>query len=84
LATVFPLFQETDGRYHPSALSFLTKAALATQLSPQGSQAEQSAAEQRNCRTAIGDRLYCGSGLDGLACFNGLEKSKRGNCGQDE
>jgi hypothetical protein len=30
-------------------LHFLTKPALATQFAPQGSQAEQSATEQRNC-----------------------------------
>ena len=33
----------------------LTKPVLATQFTPQRSQAEQSAAEQRNCRAAIGN-----------------------------
>ena len=32
----------------------LTKSLLATQLASEGSQAEQSATEQRNCRAAIG------------------------------
>ena len=44
-----------NGRRASVELSFLTKSRLATQFAPQGNQAEQSAAEQRNCRAAIGD-----------------------------
>ena len=34
--------------------AFMTSSPLATQFAPQGSQAEQSETEQRNCRAAIG------------------------------
>ena len=44
-----------NGRRASVELSFLTKSRLATQFAPQGNQAEQSAAEQRNCRAAIGN-----------------------------
>ena len=40
---------ETAIRPTSAELHFLTKPALATQFAPQGSQAEQSATEQRNC-----------------------------------
>ncbi len=44
-------FLELETAIRPSSveLHFLTKPALATQFAPQGSQAEQSATEQRNC-----------------------------------
>src|SRR5205814_10160708 len=49
---------ESLGRTRPKGKSvsnqLLTKSGLATQFAPQGSQAEQSATEQRNCRAAIG------------------------------
>jgi hypothetical protein len=40
---------ETAIRPTSAELHFLTKPALATQFAPQGSQAEQSETEQRNC-----------------------------------
>jgi hypothetical protein len=46
---------ETAIRPTSTELHFLTKPALATQFAPQASQADQSAAEQRNCRAAIRD-----------------------------
>ena len=56
----------------------VTKQVLATQFAPQRSQAEQSAAEQRNCRAAIRDRrrdahrpdLGQRSGVHGAKCIN--------------
>src|SRR5260370_1152239 len=48
-------FLELESAIRPTSgeLQFLTKPLLATQFAPQGSQAEQSATEQRNCRAAI-------------------------------
>ena len=47
-------FVEMEAAIRPPAWnSACTKSLLATQLSPQGSQAEQTETEQRNCRAAI-------------------------------
>jgi hypothetical protein len=44
-------FAEPETAIRPTSaeLHFLTKPALATQFAPQGSQADESATEQRNC-----------------------------------
>jgi hypothetical protein len=57
--------------------SFFTKPDLTTQFAPQGSNAEQSETEQRNCRAAIRNSLYRRSAQEDLLCFNRLDKTKR-------
>jgi hypothetical protein len=47
---------EAVTRAAPASNLAFTKSGLATQFAPQSSHAEQSAAEERNCRAAIRDR----------------------------